>query len=206
MKIIAISVCVNYADLFRIALKTNAGLLDHIYVVTTPDDIHTQDLCKLYSNITLIVSHSIHKNNAKFNKSAMVREAQDIVHKQHANDWIVLLDADIVLPECFKEKFNKDMGKTSLYSIPRVDYHNLESYMSKCNGKKYPYKFMGYAQIYHDKTKIYPESSTSCAVCDEIFSKQFLCKCELTLGEPCAHLGQEKINWDGRKSPLWEAD
>ena len=52
--IIGITVCVNYAELLNIGLKTNSKILKHIYVITKEDDHKTIQCCRKYKNVEVL--------------------------------------------------------------------------------------------------------------------------------------------------------
>jgi hypothetical protein len=52
--IIGITVCVNYSDLLKIALKQNTNFLKYIYVITKKEDLKTIESCKDYDNVEVL--------------------------------------------------------------------------------------------------------------------------------------------------------
>ena len=141
----------------------------------------------------------------KFNKSAMILQVQRFVHKSYPDKWILLMDADIILPNNFNNIFlekEKDLDRNVLYGINRLDYWTPEDYKNKI-GHRYPHMFMGYFQLYFDKTKYYVSNSQSAAECDVYFCNLFSKRNLLTSTEHVSHLGKDKINHYGRVSDQW---
>lgn len=205
LPIVAVQVCVNYADKLRIALPMNAALLEHIYVVTTAADATTRDVCSQFANVSCLLSDKLHLHNAQFNKSALVRQGQEAAHADYPHHWIMLLDADIALPAEFTEAANTQMAmwdKEAMYGTYRMDYKTKADYENKTNGKPYRYDKAGYVQLYYNKNKYYLESSKNCAVCDLAFGRLFQKYAYLPV--TVSHLGVECVNWNGRVSEEWE--
>lgn len=203
--VVVLTLCINYADKLRISLKHNAKMFRQLYVITTKEDTKTVDVCSKYKNVECIYTDKMHANGAVFNKSAMVRQAQDLLHVKYPTSWILLLDADIVLPKKFPAiaKIAGDLDKTALYSMYRVDFHKKTDFDQKTNAVIYRENFMGFFQMYYDKARVYPYNSNNCAECDLTFSKQFTTKHMLSDFDCVYHLGRENDNWNGRVSEWW---
>lgn len=208
MKIVAITVCVNYADYLAVTLKNNSALVDVVYVITTPEDMDTKEVCKEYSNVTMIEYADLNLNGAVFNKSGMVHTVQQEAHDKHPESWVVLLDADVVLPSNFREIAEAECtDKESLYGMARVDYACQADLDNKRNGRKFTWGlqekvFAGYFQMYFDKSKLYEDWSKDCSSCDIGFANQFGTKAILLSGE-VSHTGPTQRNWQGRVTPQW---
>lgn len=203
---IVITMSINYADKLAMSLRNNARMFKKLYVVTTESDTETVQICSKYRNVEIIYTQKINYDGAVFNKSAMIREAQERVHKQHPDSWILLLDADIVLPLKFPAiaKQASELDKDALYSMYRVDFHTKEDYLNRQNPSLYQVNFMGFFQMYYDKTKLYPTSSNNCSECDVTFSQMFHNKRMLSDFDCVYHLGKEADNWNGRVSEWWK--
>lgn len=98
----AIVVCVDFFDYLSITLPKNKQLFDNFIVITSKKDVKTQQICK-ENNVTCIISDVFYKNGYKFNKGGAINEA---IKYLKYKDWVTFLDADILLPEDFKEKTN----------------------------------------------------------------------------------------------------
>jgi hypothetical protein len=204
--VVVIVLCINYADKLKIALRKNAKFFKHIYVITTKQDNATQDLCKQYKNVHCHITNLVNKNNEVFNKGAMIHELQTILHKKYPTKWILLLDADIVLPKEFLSllqiaKLTPD--KDTIYGMHRIDFATKHDFNKRANGTLYYYPFAGYFQLYFNKSRYYPETSKDCSVCDMTFLNQFKKRVFLSDYHPVYHLGVQGVNWKGRKSEYW---
>ena len=105
MKIEAVIVCVGYGDFLAATLPENLQLLDDLVVVTSPDDEETRAVCRKHS-VHHVLSED-HRRDGPFNKARMIQRGFDQIGAQ---DWILHLDADIVLPRKFR---NISTGHTS---------------------------------------------------------------------------------------------
>lgn len=203
---VVITLCINYSDKLEMTLRRNARMFKTLYVITIQTDENTINVCKRYRNVKCIFADNLlHYKGAVFNKSAMIRHAQDIVHSSHPKEWVLLLDADIVLPRKFPAIFKLagDLDKTALYSMYRVDFHTKADYIYKTNYTLYTHNFMGFFQLYYDKAQFYPKSSDNCGECDFTFCNQFTRKIILSDFDYVCHLGQDTSNWNGRVSEWW---
>lgn len=122
-KIEAVVICVNYSDFLKITLSKNAHNFDHIVIITSHNDNEIEKITSSYSNISLIKTDAFYYNGASFNKGLAIDVGfQSLKYK----DWVVNLDADIVLPTNFKEKFLQEANDIECsYSAQR---YNIETY------------------------------------------------------------------------------
>lgn len=198
---VAITVCVNFADKLLATLELNAVMLKKIYVVTSPADKQTIDLCGTFTNVSVILCGDAYKDGAKFNKSGLIRVAQDIITPTHRNDWIMIIDADTILPFDFWGAIsNKQFYKDTVYLLRRKIYHSNAEFL-----KDKPNEIMeygcGFFQLYYDKNKLYGSYSKSAAECDILFQNLFRHHEELP--GYCMHLGVPGRDWNGRVSSAW---
>lgn len=118
-KIEAIIACVNYSDFLKITLEKNLKQFDNIIVITSESDLLTQELCKKL-NCELLVTDVFYANDKKFNRGAAINLAFNILKYK---DWIVNMDADILLPENFINQFKEEnMDREYFYGSRRVDF------------------------------------------------------------------------------------
>ena len=207
MACVAISLCINYSDYLAQALPTNRGLFSHYYVITEQSDINTIEIATKH-NCTIIFTESRLTNGAKFNKSGMIQEAQQFVHKQHPDSWISLIDADIGLPANLWSCANlQTLNKSALYGITRIRYDTKTDYENnKANTKSQHNSSIpiGYFQLYYDKSKYYATWSKNCSTCDMDFMRDFR-SLHMIRNIKCEHYGPTKTNWDGRVSGVWQS-
>jgi hypothetical protein len=97
MRIEAVTVCVGYGDFLAATARENRHLLDDWVIVTSPDDDETRDVCRRHS-IRHVLSEE-HRRGGPFNKGRLIQRAYS---QLGADDWILHLDADVVLPRQFR--------------------------------------------------------------------------------------------------------
>lgn len=105
MKIHALTVCVDYAEEFAIGLPRWLPGLASWTVITAHRDSDTMGLARTYG-LHLLKTDAFYRDGAAFNKGRALEEARvDLVHASWArgaplgfDDWILLIDADVVPP------------------------------------------------------------------------------------------------------------
>src|SRR5262249_31938471 len=76
----------------------NLPLLDDLVIVTNPDDQERWDVCRRHS-IHHVFSDD-HIRGGPFNKARLIQRG---LNQIGAHDWVLHLDADIVLPRRFRD-------------------------------------------------------------------------------------------------------
>ena len=215
MHIIGITVCVDYSDYLAATIDSKLQCCDTVIVATVDSDAATRQLIESSRKKSrlndfkvvdcMLPDTIISSNNARFNKSAMVWESQDLAYRlcsaeKIKNPVFLLVDADIFLPANAREIIKEyATDKSVLYGAERLDFATPSRYHSK-TGVKYKQKFAGYFQLYFER-KYYPAYSAACDKCDVEFASQFKRKVLLPL--TVGHIGPERVNWKGRVSELW---
>jgi len=206
MKITAITLSVNYGDILKMTLLHMLDQFDSVYVVTDEQDRYTRSLARRL-NANLVETNIFYDGGAKFNKSKAINLAYRLAD---ANEWVALIDADIMLPENFRDIANNHICNIDhLYSAPRVVYNTYEDLInnnySKDNlGKKTGW---GYLQIFHpkcpkiNKYQLYNERYHDASSGDVEFRYQWGEDEIITLPIVLKHLGPVKSNWSGRRAP-----
>src|SRR5262245_22300511 len=93
MHLEGIVTCVGYGDFLAETLPQNLHAFDNFCVVTATDDKETIQVCRKHS--VHCVTTNENTRDGPFNKYRMIQRAIDQIG---ARDWILHLDADIVLP------------------------------------------------------------------------------------------------------------
>lgn len=200
MDIIGITVCVNFDDIFAYTIDQNAKMLKEWFIVTEPTDSATLALIKEknYPNIKVLLYDKF-RVNAKFNKGGAVRFAQEHVHGLYEGANVLLIDADVVLPDDFMKHLPSKLEVDTLYGVTgRFDYDTLEDFLSRQNGKKcfYGGAFVGFFQLYIGSNKYLYKDSDSCCTCDNDFRDSFSKRERVHISMD--HLGLPGVNWEGR--------
>lgn len=201
---VVITTCVNYWDFLRVTLPYTLAFASKVYIVTSMTDIvtHVTDTINKFEfefqkNVEIIRTPAFSAHGKVFNKSAAIHEAQLKVHAAHPDQWILLLDADVIAtPDLCHDVF----CKLTLYSVCRLDFETPADFAAD-RGTPYHTPGAGYFQLYFDKSKVYPESSEDASECDMEFYRSF--SRHHILGGSVSHLGIHTVNWKGRKSVAW---
>ena len=123
MKVSVVSVCVNYADFLKISLPINKQIFSQMIIVTDSRDLKTQEVCKK-EGVTCIVTDVFYEKG-KFNKYAGINEGLKYVK----HDWILFLDADIVLDPLTKRTLSElTLNRYNIYGIDRVNCTGIEAW------------------------------------------------------------------------------
>lgn len=219
-KINAVVVSWGCAQTLELTLPYNVRQVSRLVVVTTPDDIETQAVCEKYAGVECLVSKSLNKNDAVFNKAAMLNEGikKQISYKE--TDWILSLDADIILPKDFKEKWTKTiLNPGFMYYIERVNLSRESVNDRIVNDKLHTFKIgdlstnrmpWGYFQLFSVKSSVlnnvedgqyYDESFISAGHYDREFARRWPKDRTKYIPVRTAHIhhGGLGSNWHGVK-------
>ena len=159
-KLEAIIVCVNYSDLLSITLPRNIEYFDKVIVVTKEDDLDTINLCKNMDKVHVVTTDAFNHNGAKFNKGLAINVGYKFLeHKE----FVMNLDADILLPMNFREDFFKLNPDPEFgYGCRRFDIPTKEDLDDILNGRKSPNDYIlfrgsgyGYLFITHYQSMIF---------------------------------------------------
>lgn len=131
MKIEAIVTCVQYSDFLAETLPHNRTLFDRMIVVTAPEDKETRALCEHW-NVECLPTDSFNSRWDQFCKGAAINDG---LAKLDKSDWIVHLDADILLPPLTRGLLeDAALDPSFIYGIDRVmvtDYVKWRKFLSK---------------------------------------------------------------------------
>jgi hypothetical protein len=130
MRIEAVTVCVGYGDFLAATLPENLSLVEDLIVVTSPDDDETRAVCRKHS-VHHVLSND-HRRDGPFNKARMIQRGFDQIG---GRDWILHLDADVVLPRKFRQLV--DVAHLDERTIYGADRCNLVGWDKWQNLKKY---------------------------------------------------------------------
>lgn len=216
MTIEAVIVCKNYSDFLEHTLPENLQHLDRIVVVTHPDDKATQALCTKYG-VDCLDTTVFHEDGDRFNKGRAINLG--LSHLRHS-DWLLHLDADILLPHRFREMLKKaKLDPKNIYGADRQNITGFDHYETNKHKlrpqfqyrclvipqKEFPhgarllhneYGWMpiGYFQLWHaNQRRNYPIINGSAEHADVLFSVQWPRERRLLLPEFYVyHLESEK--------------
>lgn len=198
MYIEAVTVCVNYSDFLAHTLPLNKQHFDHWVIITSREDRETQRLCSYY-NVECLVTDKFTEDGSPFNKAKAINEGL-LYHSKR--DWMVHIDADIVLPPLFRNMVQKFVSdKKSIYGIDRLMCPDFAEWMKYTQKPKVMYEKwiyihmdafpiaarvadyngngyapIGYFQMWHPQTSnqsLYPEEHGAADRTDMMFAKRW---------------------------------
>lgn len=165
MKIECIIPSFDYSDFLSATLPFNRHAFDRIVVLTKPEDTETQRVCERNS-VECIVTRAFVKNGSKFNKGAVYNQG---ISNLRFNEWICLMDSDVVLPSFFKQAFQSVQPNNELFYGARR--YNVETPELWAEIVKNPavlknvllYRGFGYGylQIFHRESQIFRKALDS---------------------------------------------
>lgn len=122
----AVTVCVGYGDILAVTMAENLTLLDSLLVVTSKDDTETHKVCKRHS-VPYIATEE-YRRSGPFNKARMIQRGLDSIG---GRDWILHLDADVVLPQKFRRLTDwAHLDERFLYGADRCNVTGWESWQA----------------------------------------------------------------------------
>jgi hypothetical protein len=205
MKITAITFAIDYADYLRVALPSVSAAVDCLYLTTQRDDE-----CALIGHecgAVVTESSSIRRDGATINKSQQIREAQERVYRERPGDWVLIVDADIVLPSDARAIIEESVEDfDSLYGCVRRNFDTPSDYKAGRVSSLFGPVHCGYFQLYqptHSRYPLYDRWSSTCEYGDDKFKRLWPDKLRKLLPMTVDHLGPVNVNWSNRVSPQW---
>jgi hypothetical protein len=86
---------VNYGPLLRITLPSNMRHMEECLLVTSPDDLESQEVARSVPGVKLHVTDAMYRHGARMNKGLCFEECWDRFGRE---GWWIIWDADILLP------------------------------------------------------------------------------------------------------------
>lgn len=140
MQIEGVIVCKDYSDFLEHTLPENMEHFDRLVVVTSHEDHKTKAICDKYS-IECVRTSCMTEDGDNFNKGRAINLG---LGHLRGLDWILHLDADIVLPHGFKQMLARaKLQKENLYGADRVNVYGYEHWMNHKH-KRIPHYSSGY--------------------------------------------------------------
>src|SRR5437870_3556551 len=123
MQLEAVIVSVNYGDFLAETLPRNLAHFNRAVVVTASHDRETIALCRKYGVAHLETTYHV-EDGDKFNKGRLINLG--ISNLGH-NDWLLQLDADIILPDRFRHMLGlARLSEDCLYGADRFNCYSPE--------------------------------------------------------------------------------
>ena len=132
MKLTAITTCVGYDDYLRVSMPVNGNHFNWWEVVTTPGDHGTYAEANSYFadhfNGNVFQCDEFTKDGATFNKGAAINGA---LNCDYGDAWILLLDADILLPAHFRENLEAlTLDRNCIYGMYREECDDVHRFLA----------------------------------------------------------------------------
>lgn len=129
MSVTTIIASVEYGDFLQVTLPT-VKQLGEVIVVTSPQDMLTTMVCDA-NNVVCHQTDVWYKDGAPFNKAAGINE---VINMQRPYiDWLLLLDADIVLPPLPSRYSLDDLDPDAFYGVRRRNCETAEDWQRVCD-------------------------------------------------------------------------
>lgn len=136
MRLEAVIVCKDYSDFLRETLPLNLPHFDDVCVVTHPDDKATKTVCN-HLSVECVTTTDFTKFGNSFNKGRAINLGLN--HLQQT-DWLLHLDADIVLPYNFRNLLHRsELNKDDIHGADRVNVYGWDAWQKIKNSKVNPY-------------------------------------------------------------------
>jgi hypothetical protein len=117
VKIEAVTVCVGYADFLRETIPFNLPHVDRWLIVTDNTDAATREVCRQH-NLEFLATDDFYRGGAKFDKARGIDRG---MHLLAHDDWVLHLDADIVLPPHARQTLRSaGLDPGTIYGADRV--------------------------------------------------------------------------------------
>lgn len=127
-KIEAVTVCVDYADFIAWSAMCNHSIFDRWVVVTSKEDKKVKQICDHYS-LVCVQSDEI-RSSGTIDKWKAVNIGLDNLKY---NDWVMFLDADIILPPFTRRVLNElVLDKGAIYGIDRLNCRGIVEWINYC--------------------------------------------------------------------------
>jgi len=212
-----VMVCVGYSDFLEITLPWNVRHWDKTVVVTSPEDSLTAETAKKYGAL-VVISDSYRAKGARFNKGSMLNAGMAALDH---DDWVMLTDADILLPPDFREIFDHHVWNPDIfYQATRLNTPR-ESPLQWINKYKQDPTLAdtlpadpdpwGYFQLFHSAARslrglgknVYSEAFFSAGNVDKHFMERWPDDKRYLTHFKVVHIdhGPQSTNWCGRRSP-----
>lgn len=206
----ALVTCVGYDDMLAITLPTVLPHVDRLLVVTAPQDEKTQALVARYDKTVAHVTDAFYRDGAKFNKGLAIEEGFNALGRA---GWMLVLDADIVLPADMSAQLKLLRPKPGFLYTPRrriLDdptrwkrYTNQRTWAT-LPGRREDIGHYGYFQLFHADDPVlatypwYATNFTHAGQADDKFQHRWPADRKLRPPFEVLHLGRCDENWFGR--------
>jgi len=209
-KPVGVVVSVNYANCLERILPYNLRHLDSLFVVTSPDDIETKEVCSRYPKIKVVETDIFYRHGAKFNKGAAVEIALMMIPR---DKWCLIFDSDILFPaDMF---LLEELDKNKIYGATRHMVYSEEQLSMATFDRNFQLDgieaaetnniIVGAFQLFHPTSSFLTEydvrpwygvNYANASWCDNVFVFKWPDSAKVILPIKTIHLGH-RHNWIG---------
>ena len=194
----AVSVCVDYSDHLDVTCD-NINVLDRWMVVTHPSDINTIDICKT-TKIEHVETSVMYDNGAHFAKGRAINAGLRLLN---CTDWLLHIDADILLPKDFLDIIERaELDPSCIYGARRAFNNTVRTEINPRTNQLHARPLIGFFQLWHSSMyKDYPQQSTHAGDDDQEMSLRYEWPCKWKYLDMVVEdvSGEFCTNWYGRK-------
>lgn len=207
----AVIVCVEYGDILGLTLPYNVHHFDEVTVITTIDDVETQQVVKQLSckpespPIGMFFTDAFYRRGADFNKWLALEEGLDAFGR---HGLMCLMDADVLWP---KHINHEPYQRGVLYSPPRRLWLDVRDPTPRePEWYKLPackdFEWAGYTQIFHADDPHLPPPPwhnvnwRHAGGADSEFQRRWPPTHKMRPNWEVLHLGLPGRNWCGRST------
>lgn len=202
MNLSAVTVCVDYSDLFAKSIERWRDGTDKLLVVTSSADVKTQVLCER-AGVSTFVTDVFYERGAAFNKYAALSLAY-----RHLNpsDWALVFDSDIIPNHDWRERLEASaLQFGNLYGAYRYQCDEDDPNPTLDLSKRMPQGWViGFFTLFHSKDPnvtdpLFDLCWSHAGNGDTTFTRRWPRRRQVILRNlPMIHLGEERQNWCGR--------
>lgn len=204
MELRAILCCVDYADILALSLPWNRKHFSEVWVITTPDDSRTREICDQNAAYALVTDLFHESGQDHFNKWRALEHGFDVMGR---HGWIVNMDADVFWPS----RIALDLKPGQLCSPLRRMAPLTPNVPSEQTWNTWPIhkninEWAGYTQIFHADDPalgVAPWHETNwihCGGADSFFQQKWTRDKKVRPDWEVLHMGPSGTNWFGRAS------
>lgn len=219
MRITIVVISIHNNEILAEVIGRNSGQCSRLIVVSVPDDDGCRDICAKYGaefHVPAFVSESEPGYHAVYRKiryqlSGIEAALSGLTPDQLENEWIILLDSDILLPRLFRgflrERIN-DLRKDCLYGVnARRNVSTLSQFRAlasrspwSLDGAELQGRIMGFFSLFHASSAdaLRRLRSDGIAYDDELLRQAFGDANNVTLPLTVLHHAPRIAEWAGR--------
>ena len=128
MRLEGIIVSVGFSDVLASSLPLNRPMFDKLVVVSDTADVRTHNLCA-YHHVQVIQTDHFYANEQAFNKGNGINAGLAALS---CSDWVLHIDADIVLPPRTREMLNlAALDPENIYGADRMMCPSYEAWQQQ---------------------------------------------------------------------------